>query len=75
MKIASIQLIDENGQKQRVVFDEPMDCEINQQNGIHLTSNPGTFKSDIDSNGQAIMTIKAWSGCKDYDSFEPRTES
>ena len=58
------------------VLDLEMDrCVLTLENGVNICSNAGwDVPSNLSSNGQRRLSLKAWDNCMDYDSFESETK-
>jgi hypothetical protein len=50
------------------------DAQIRQDRGIKFHSTSLVGPPDISPNGHERIIIKAWSGCKSWEEFEPRTD-
>jgi hypothetical protein len=49
-----------------------MDYSFSEERGVNAVWKPGHYApTDMVSNGQRRFTLKAWSGCTTYASFDP----
>lgn len=50
---------------------EHLDCV--QERGVSILTGPGGRAADINPNGQERITVRLWTGCESFDSFQERT--